>query len=318
MDDLTLQEAGQFAVLRSSSWHAKLAGATQAYWVYAHQVSKVAEAGEYLSLGALMVRGKKNFISIHRLEVGIGFPHSLFIHGICLVFFRFVILPCADGNALHSLYSASRVNHAGFSSLSLNSRPDTGRILFCRLVSPGLLFRCGSGEVASGEGQGEPGDGEQALGVSDVQNDLEDSQDDDPELLLHDPELLLDDSAQLPSPGTSAQAGETRHVTSPKASHAAREADAVWPAETPALSNSSSSSSSNLAHSSTGAASPRPHSLDQHLVEQIREMGVHARRPEAALARQCATPDNRHTQADTQLLISVEGLSEVETRDAHA
>lgn len=81
MDDLTLQEAGQFAVLRSSSWHAKLAGATQAYWVYAHQVSKVAEAGEYLSLGALMVRGKKNFVSIHRLEVGIGLP---LVHGICI------------------------------------------------------------------------------------------------------------------------------------------------------------------------------------------------------------------------------------------
>ena len=88
VDDLTLQEAGQFAVLRSSSWHAKLAGATQAYWVYAHQVSKVAEAGEYLSLGALMVRGKKNFIAIHRLEIGIGSPLSRFIHGICLVFFR--------------------------------------------------------------------------------------------------------------------------------------------------------------------------------------------------------------------------------------
>jgi len=99
VDDLTLQEAGQFAVLRSSSWHAKLAGATAAYWVYAHQVSKVAEAGEYLSLGALMVRGKKNFISIHRLEVGIGFHLSRFIHGICLVFCCFVILPEADGNA---------------------------------------------------------------------------------------------------------------------------------------------------------------------------------------------------------------------------
>jgi hypothetical protein len=137
-----------------------------------------------------------------------------------------------------------------------------------------------------------------------VQNDHEDSQD-------YDPELLLDHPAQIPTLGTSAQAGETPHVTPPEASHAAREADAVWPAETPAWSNTSSS---NFAHSSTGAASPRPHSLDQHLVEQMREMGVHARRPQAALARQCATSDSRHTQADTQLLVSVEGLSEVETR----
>jgi predicted ribosome quality control (RQC) complex YloA/Tae2 family protein len=50
------------AVCRSSSWAAKLAGATQAYWVYPNQVSKVAEAGEYLSLGSLMVRGIKPHI----------------------------------------------------------------------------------------------------------------------------------------------------------------------------------------------------------------------------------------------------------------
>ena len=85
------------AVLRSSSWRAKLAGATQAFWVYAHQVSKVAEAGEYLTLGALMVRGKKNFISIHRLEVGIGDPLRLaaWPHGRMLLFRgRLAILLC--------------------------------------------------------------------------------------------------------------------------------------------------------------------------------------------------------------------------------
>lgn len=60
------------AVCRSSAWAAKLAGATQAYWVYQHQVSKVAEAGEYLSQGALMVRGKKNFITVHSLQIGVG------------------------------------------------------------------------------------------------------------------------------------------------------------------------------------------------------------------------------------------------------
>lgn len=72
MDEQTLQEAAVMAVCRSSAWAAKLAGATQAYWVYQHQVSKVAEAGEYLSQGALMVRGKKNFVTVHSLQIGVG------------------------------------------------------------------------------------------------------------------------------------------------------------------------------------------------------------------------------------------------------
>lgn len=60
------------AVCRSSAWAARLAGSTQAYWVYPDQVSKTAEAGEYLPLGSIMVRGKKNFLSVASFQIGIG------------------------------------------------------------------------------------------------------------------------------------------------------------------------------------------------------------------------------------------------------
>ena len=42
-----------------------------AYWVFAHQVSKSAQTGEYLPPGSFMVRGKRNFIQPTRLELGL-------------------------------------------------------------------------------------------------------------------------------------------------------------------------------------------------------------------------------------------------------
>ncbi|XP_076305404.1 ribosome quality control complex subunit NEMF-like [Tachypleus tridentatus] len=55
----TLNEAGTMAVCYSVAWEAKIV--TSAWWVYHHQVSKTAPAGEYLTPGAFMIRGKKNF-----------------------------------------------------------------------------------------------------------------------------------------------------------------------------------------------------------------------------------------------------------------
>ncbi len=51
---VTLQEAGQMSVCRSSAWDSKIV--TSAWWVYSHQVSKTAPAGEYLVAGGFMIR----------------------------------------------------------------------------------------------------------------------------------------------------------------------------------------------------------------------------------------------------------------------
>lgn len=67
---LTLTEAGTMCVCRSSAWDAKIV--TSAYWVYAHQVSKTAPTGEYLTTGSFMIRGKKNFLAPSQLIVGLG------------------------------------------------------------------------------------------------------------------------------------------------------------------------------------------------------------------------------------------------------
>jgi hypothetical protein len=59
------------AVCNSAAWDARIV--TSAWWVYHDQVSKVAPTGEYLTTGAFMVRGKKNFLPPTQLVVGFGF-----------------------------------------------------------------------------------------------------------------------------------------------------------------------------------------------------------------------------------------------------
>ncbi|XP_037084883.1 nuclear export mediator factor Nemf-like [Pollicipes pollicipes] len=66
----TLNEAGTFAVCNSSAWDAKVV--TSAWWVHAHQVSKTAPTGEYLTTGSFMVRGKKNYLPPCHLALGFG------------------------------------------------------------------------------------------------------------------------------------------------------------------------------------------------------------------------------------------------------
>lgn len=67
----TLTEAGSMAVCYSSAWDSKIA--TTSWWVYPKQVSKTAPAGEYLSVGAFIIRGKKNFLPLSNLVLGFGF-----------------------------------------------------------------------------------------------------------------------------------------------------------------------------------------------------------------------------------------------------
>ncbi|ROT82833.1 Serologically defined colon cancer antigen 1-like protein [Penaeus vannamei] len=71
----TLHEAGIMALCYSRAWDEKVV--TSAWWVWGDQVSKTAQAGEYLTTGAFMVRGKKNFLPPSHLVYGFGFVFRL-------------------------------------------------------------------------------------------------------------------------------------------------------------------------------------------------------------------------------------------------
>jgi len=72
---LTLSQAGMMCTCLSGAWEAKIV--TSAWWVYAHQVSKTAPTGEYLTTGSFMIRGKKNFLPPAQLVLGFGFMFRL-------------------------------------------------------------------------------------------------------------------------------------------------------------------------------------------------------------------------------------------------
>ena len=67
----TMVEACKFAVIFSKAWNAKI-GAGSAYWVKPDQVSKTPQSGEFLARGAFVIRGKRNYISNIKLELGVG------------------------------------------------------------------------------------------------------------------------------------------------------------------------------------------------------------------------------------------------------
>jgi len=70
LSPLALHEAGCMTVCRSQAWKSKMMAS--AWWVHAHQVSKTAPTGEYLSTGSFMIRGKKNFLASVPLEMGLA------------------------------------------------------------------------------------------------------------------------------------------------------------------------------------------------------------------------------------------------------
>ena len=65
-----LEMAGTMTVCRSVAWSAGVIAS--AWWVEAHQVSKTAPSGEYLTTGSFMIRGKKTFLHPKRLEMGMS------------------------------------------------------------------------------------------------------------------------------------------------------------------------------------------------------------------------------------------------------
>ncbi len=64
-------EVATLAASYSKAWKAGLA-AIDVFWVRGDQVSKSAPAGEYLGIGAFMIRGKKNYVRNVKLELAIG------------------------------------------------------------------------------------------------------------------------------------------------------------------------------------------------------------------------------------------------------
>lgn len=69
--DPTILEAAQFAVSHSRLWEDKAASG-DAYWVRPDQVSKEAPSGQYLTRGAFMVTGKRNYVKGLELRIAIG------------------------------------------------------------------------------------------------------------------------------------------------------------------------------------------------------------------------------------------------------
>lgn len=67
----TLQEACAFALAWSKAWSAGLASGS-AFWVLPEQVSKQAESGQYVSRGAWVIRGKRNYVHDIPVRAAVG------------------------------------------------------------------------------------------------------------------------------------------------------------------------------------------------------------------------------------------------------
>jgi len=71
LEEEDIAETAQMAASYSSAWKAKVAS-TDVYWVRPEQVSKEAPTGEYLTRGAFMIRGQKNYVRNVQLRISIG------------------------------------------------------------------------------------------------------------------------------------------------------------------------------------------------------------------------------------------------------
>lgn len=69
--EVTLREAGQWAVAFSKAWRAGLASAT-AFWVAPDQVSKAGASGEFVPRGGWVIHGTKHYLRDLPLELALG------------------------------------------------------------------------------------------------------------------------------------------------------------------------------------------------------------------------------------------------------
>lgn len=70
IDEETIREACEFAVYHSRAWGRIYAA--DAYWVYPHQVTKTPNPGEYLPVGAFVIKGRRNYIHNLKVQCGVG------------------------------------------------------------------------------------------------------------------------------------------------------------------------------------------------------------------------------------------------------
>lgn len=68
-DEKCIEETGYLALCMSSAWKNKVT--SNVFYVNSEQVTKMANTGEYLKTGSFMIRGKKNYVDVHKLELGI-------------------------------------------------------------------------------------------------------------------------------------------------------------------------------------------------------------------------------------------------------
>jgi predicted ribosome quality control (RQC) complex YloA/Tae2 family protein len=68
INDVDIVDTANGVLALSQNWKTNRTG--KVYWVYGHQVSKTPPSGEYLVKGSFMVRGNRNYISVHELALG--------------------------------------------------------------------------------------------------------------------------------------------------------------------------------------------------------------------------------------------------------
>lgn len=67
----TINEAASFAASYSSAW-SKGFGSQDVYWVHPDQVSKTPQSGEFVTKGAFIIRGSRNYIRAATLLIAVG------------------------------------------------------------------------------------------------------------------------------------------------------------------------------------------------------------------------------------------------------
>ena len=64
-----LEYANTLVMCNSKAWNVN--SPDKCWWVYPNQVSKTPPTGQYVSKGSFIITGKKNYLSLPRLEMGI-------------------------------------------------------------------------------------------------------------------------------------------------------------------------------------------------------------------------------------------------------
>ncbi|MEA3557992.1 MAG: ribosome rescue protein RqcH [Candidatus Thermoplasmatota archaeon] len=82
-NETTKVQACHFSILHSKAWNANI-GSAGAYWVLPDQVSRTAQAGEFVAKGSFIIRGKKNLVEKLPLRGAVG---TIYVEGVPKVMF---------------------------------------------------------------------------------------------------------------------------------------------------------------------------------------------------------------------------------------